>query len=121
MRNHERGRQGEALALQYLLRHGHFLVARNYTCRYGEVDTITKKGNFLVFVEVKLRSKITYWPREAVDRNKQRKIIATADYFLKEKHFTDQVDWRIDVVEIVIKNSKPAIEYIENAVTRDGN
>ena len=31
------------------------LVARNYRCRYGEIDLIMQEGATLVFVEVRLR------------------------------------------------------------------
>jgi putative endonuclease len=51
----ELGRDGEDAAVGYLTRRGMQVVARNWRCRYGEVDIIAREGTVLVFCEVKTR------------------------------------------------------------------
>ena len=49
------GRVGEDAAAGYLTQRGMQLVARNWRCRYGEIDIIAREGGVLVFCEVKTR------------------------------------------------------------------
>ena len=51
------GRLAEDAALTLLQAHGHELVARNFYCRRGEIDLITLHGQWLVFTEVRWRSR----------------------------------------------------------------
>ena len=55
-----RGRWGEEQASEYLRQKGFRLVAANWQCRFGEIDLIAEDGNFLCFVEVKLRKSAAY-------------------------------------------------------------
>lgn len=50
------GNSGEDIAVQYLKKHGHIILKRNFYCKQGEIDIITKDKNEIVFVEVKSRS-----------------------------------------------------------------
>ncbi|MCV7379559.1 YraN family protein [Mycobacterium alsense] len=52
------GAMGEALAVDHLTRTGLRIVARNWRCRYGELDVIAadEATNTVVFVEVKTRT-----------------------------------------------------------------
>lgn len=51
-----RGAWGEDYAAAYLRRHGYCILARNYSCRFGEIDIIASDRHYVVFVEVKLRA-----------------------------------------------------------------
>ena len=51
-----RGAWGEDYAAAYLRRHGYRILARNYSCRFGEIDIIASDRHYVVFVEVKLRA-----------------------------------------------------------------
>lgn len=52
------GAMGEALAADHLMRMGFRIVARNWRCRYGELDIIARDDttSTVVFVEVKTRT-----------------------------------------------------------------
>ena len=52
------GAMGEALAVDHLTRLGLRIVARNWRCRYGELDVIAcdEATRTVVFVEVKTRT-----------------------------------------------------------------
>ena len=65
------GRWGEALAADWLEKRGCVLAAANWRCRFGEIDLIAEDGDFLCFVEVKLRKSGVYGGAgEAVDRKR---------------------------------------------------
>ena len=79
----ELGKQSEQLARQYLERRGYRLVEANFHCRWGEIDLILKKGQELVFAEVRSRSNLHYGtPAESVDEKKRAKLRKTAQYYL---------------------------------------
>ena len=51
-----KGAWGEDCAAAHLRRHGYRILARNYSCRFGEIDIIAADRHYVVFVEVKLRA-----------------------------------------------------------------
>ena len=55
MNNTRTGVLGEELAEIMLLEKGYTILARNFRCRYGEIDIIAAKNSVLAFVEVKTR------------------------------------------------------------------
>ena len=50
-----RGEAAEALACDYLKSRGLVVAARNYRCRFGEIDILARDGATLVFIEVRHR------------------------------------------------------------------
>ena len=112
----QRGKQGEDLALGYLTEKGYAAVARGYRSRFGEIDIIVRNAEYIVFAEVKLRKNAAFaQAREFVDRNKQRKIKATASLWLSSHETLLQP--RFDVIEIYAPDeaAQPEIIHIENA------
>jgi putative endonuclease len=51
------GQAAESRAEAFLKTQGLTLVARNWRCRFGEIDLVMQDGSTLVFVEVRLRSR----------------------------------------------------------------
>ena len=93
-------------------------MAANYRCRLGEIDLIAENRDYLVFVEVKLRTNLRYgMPREYVTAKKQEKLRAAALLYLS-MHGLD-APARFDVAEVYTDVRRSArftrIEYIENA------
>lgn len=77
------GAEAEQLAAAYLQRQGLSLVARNYRCRFGEIDLIMREGASLVFVEVRLRSRSDFGGAAAsIGAAKQGKLVRTAQHYL---------------------------------------
>lgn len=112
------GRWGEAQAADWLEKRGCVLVAANWRCRFGEIDLIAEDGDFLCFVEVKLRKSDAYGGAgEAVDRRKQEKLRVTAQLYLAE-HPT-RLQPRFDVVEVYAPRGRdtlrPTVRRIESA------
>lgn len=113
-----RGDWGEAQVAAYLRARGCRIVASKYRCRFGEIDLVARDGKTLCFVEVKLRSNLSFGlPREYVTASKRSKLRATAEYYLAT-HRTD-APCRFDVAEVYTDRAQTPentrIEYIENA------
>lgn len=112
------GRWGERVAADHLRKHGWRILASGYRCRWGEVDLIAEKGGLVSFVEVKLRKSDGFAPaREAVTPAKQRKLRATAEFWLSEHG--DERCARFDVVEVYapdgVKTRRPKVQILEDA------
>jgi putative endonuclease len=69
------GRLGEEAAARHLAARGYRLVARNVRADRVEIDLVARRGELLVFVEVKSRRGARHGlAAEAVDPRKQRRI-----------------------------------------------
>jgi len=77
------GARAEALAAEYLMRHGLAIVARNFRTRAGEIDLIARDGRVLVFVEVRLRRSAGYGGAVAsITARKRARLVAAANGYL---------------------------------------
>jgi len=100
------GAAGEVIAARFLRDKGYDVWTCNQHSRFGEIDIIASDGAYIIFVEVKTRSEdALYAPREAVTRNKQRKIIKTAMLYIQMNKIDLQP--RFDVIEIITEIGKP--------------
>ena len=74
---------GETIAAVYLRGHGYRVLDRNVRTRRGEIDLVARRGDELVFVEVKSWRRIPVEGLEhAVDRRKQQRIISVARAYM---------------------------------------
>lgn len=113
MNNKIKGKKGEDIASKYLKNKGYEIICRNYKTETGEVDIIATDGQYLVFVEVKLRKNEDLGlPCEAVGRTKQRKISEVAAAYIASRQAFDAAV-RFDVIEIYEQEQR--INHIENA------
>lgn len=107
------GRRGEDAACAYLERHGYTVVARNYRCRWGEIDVIAVKGGTLAFVEVKTRHSLKFGtPGMAVTYAKQQKIRTTALHYLQQHGGYNSISF--DVIEILADGGKAKLRHLPN-------
>ncbi len=118
MNNKDIGIYGEKVTADYLKNQGFIIFKRNYHSRYGEIDIIAEKDNLLLFVEVKTRAENQMVAgREAVDFNKQNRIKATANDFLRKTK--QDYTCRFDVSEVTYKETEQGIDceiyYITDA------
>ena len=114
------GALGETIAADYLSKLGYTVLERNYRCSLGEIDIVTTKGDYLVFVEVRARRNLEFGlPEESVTTTKCRKLMALAEAYI-QKHERLPANWRIDVValEFAPDRSIKRITLIENAVSQ---
>ena len=111
------GDQGEAFAARYLSERGYRILARQWRCRFGELDIVCRSpGGVLCFVEVKRRGGGSIGlPREFVDARKQARLRKAAALYLAA-HGGDEVFARFDVAEVYEEeNGALRVEYLEDA------
>lgn len=112
------GRWGETLAAGYLREKGFTILTVNYRSRCGEIDLIAQNGDYVVFVEVKLRAGNGFGGAgAAVGGWKQARIRSTALFWLSEHE--NELQPRFDVIEIYAPNGMntqtPRLIHLENA------
>src|SRR3569832_897379 len=109
------GKKGEQLAAEHLRKNGYSILAQNYRfSKLAEVDIVASKGKQIVFVEVKPRaSSYLNDPALMVSKQKQKQIMKAASQFLRQKKF--DLEWRFDIISIVLNTSATKIEHIEDA------
>ena len=121
--NRAKGGAGEGIAGIYLKQHGFELVENNYRNKHGEIDIIAIKYSKIKnqtepvyhFVEVKFRLSDAYGHgREAVGKQKQKRIRGAAQYYLIESGLHGKVYSCFDVIEITGTLDNPCIEFLEN-------
>jgi len=107
----ELGRAGEARAASWYEERGFVTLAKNWRCREGELDLVVRRGELVVFCEVKTRSSTRFGtPAEAVTVAKQRRIRRLALRYLAE-HPQAAGTLRFDVAAVTPRG----IEVIEAA------
>lgn len=111
------GKIGEEYTVKFLEKKEYNILERNYSKRYGEIDIIAENKNYIVFVEVKTRHKDSMTSAaDAVNRQKQIRIIKTASLYLAENE-TEKF-CRFDVCEVYVNSDNLKlvdINYIEAA------
>ena len=94
------GNIGEDYAVKVLKKSKYKILERNFTIRGGEIDIIAKDGEYLVFVEVKMRKTTDFGrPSEFVGLKKQEHLRKAALLYMKKIEYDGLC--RFDVVEIV--------------------
>ena len=95
------GVAAEQLAYDYLQGRGLKPVERNYRCRHGEIDLVMLDDACLVFVEVRYRSRgAVARAAVTVDRQKQTRLIRTAEMFLATRPRFSSCTARFDVIGV---------------------
>jgi putative endonuclease len=110
------GDSAEQLACDYLKRQGFDLLARNYRSPHGEIDLIMHAPDSLVFVEVRYRRSADFGaPAETVDPRKQRRLRATAEYYLQRMPKGSKQACRFDIVAISGEGETARLEWVQDA------
>lgn len=96
----ERGQNGEARAVAYLVRAGMRIIERNFRSKLGELDIVARDRGTLVFVEVRSRADSMHGNAvEMVNVHKRRKVTRVAWSYIatRRPHF---VTARFDVIGV---------------------
>jgi len=112
--HYDLGKAGETIAANFLKKEGYEILGRNLFFKKAELDIVARKGNDLVFVEVKTRTQGSLMsPEQAVDWKKQKMIIAGAADYVEQSDL--DLDARFDIITVVVNGSDSKIEHIEGA------
>lgn len=99
--NLQKGKIGEAKAINYLKKLGYTIIQTNFRCSFGEIDIIAQDQGVLVFLEVKSRKNLAFgYPSEAIGYKKQLNISKAAITYIKQNNLFN-TPMRFDVVEIL--------------------
>ena len=114
--NYNKGKNGEEIALEFLMKKGFELVESNYENKIGEIDLIMTDKDWLVFVEVKLKVGDKFGtPEEMINKRKlsQIKRVAESYLVLEKKKIKRFEKFRIDAVCIML-NEDDTIKIINH-------
>ena len=113
--HNELGKQGEAIAREFLLQKGYKVIESNWRYRRAEIDLIVKSEDTLIFVEVKTRSSNFFGdPEEAVTAKKEALITEAAIAYMRQVDYEWAV--RFDILEVIITSSEQyKVVHIEDA------
>lgn len=99
------GRFGELLGSLALRFKGYRILARGYRTPVGEIDLVARRGEMLVFIEVKARRDITT-AATAIHRRQQNRIIRAAQAYVQEHANLTNLNIRFDAL-LVSRNQWP--------------
>jgi|YNPBryunderm2012_1023409.scaffolds.fasta_scaffold01107_7 putative endonuclease len=112
-------RLGELLAAAWLVLKGYRIAARNWRCAQGEIDLIARRGELLVFVEVKTRtSRAVGAPEEAVTAAKRARLVRLAQVYLS-RYRGPTPGCRFDVVAVDASRFPPRLRHLPGAFRAD--
>lgn len=98
---HRRGQWGEMVARWWLRLKGYAILAHGYRSGRGsgagEVDIVARRGDVVVFVEVKTRARLDQ-AAEALGGDQRRRIARAAAAFMAARPRLARCAWRFDVV-----------------------
>jgi len=121
--SYQKGQKGERRAAAYLRLRGYQVLERNYRVPQGEIDLIARRGETLVFVEVKSRKDDSYGtPIEAVSSQKVKRVSAVAAVYLSRYEKPYNV-CRFDIVAVGPDKNFLGflkVHHFENAFSVDG-
>lgn len=119
------GVYGERIAEEYLEKEGYLIRERNYRVGKNEIDLIAESEGFVVFVEVKTRTRAPdsiEWgrPADAVDRKKQIYLIRAAKSYVMRCRASYR--FRFDVIEVYLASDKSVlkIHHMKSAFDASG-
>ncbi|MBA7716871.1 hypothetical protein ES703_125953 [subsurface metagenome] len=119
MNRQEIGKLGEKLAVEFLRKRGYHIRERNFRCREGEIDIVAQQKDYLVFVEVRTKSNLSFGiPEESITQSKKERLVSSALSYISTHKNLPPLQ-RIDVVAIELDQGGKAkrIELIENAIS----
>jgi putative endonuclease len=96
LRAEQQGRDGEAMAADYLKRKGFEILAERVKTKLGEIDLIAKKDALITFVEVKWRKRAADLDT-AIDERRLARVAAAAEIAAYD-YAQNGEDIRIDVI-----------------------
>ena len=115
------GAAAEERACRHLERAGFAIAERNFRTRGGEIDIVARKGDLLVFVEVRSREAHDFGPpEESVTPAKRRRIVAAARRYLTNVPASSWREARFDVIAIEGRGDAEALRHYPAAFDARG-
>ncbi len=114
MSTRQLGKQGEAIAVAYLVEKGFLIREQNKRFGRGEVDIIAQRGELLLFIEVKLRQSKKFGTPESFVHPKQEE-----HYHQVATHYLAEIQWphaiRFDIIACYQSKNQIELHHFEDA------
>ena len=112
--HNELGKLGEELAVDFLLKKGYKIRAKNWRYLKAEVDIIAQKENTLIAVEVKTRSSDYFGdPQDFITKKKIKLLVMAMNEYVVSRDL--DVEVRFDIIAILRNQKGTKIEHLEDA------
>ena len=109
------GKKGERRAAWFYRLRGYRILGRNVRLHAGEIDLVARRGSTLVVAEVKTRQNLAAGEgHEAVNRDKQLRLIALADQYIAKTDARD-VQIRYDVLSLFWNGYRFVVSHYPDA------
>lgn len=109
------GELGERIAERWLRRAGWQVLARRWRSGRRDVDLVVRRGQEVVFVEVKTRRGFGFGdPATAVHWRKQRELSRSALTWM-DRHGRPGETYRFDVVAVLVHRGRVWVRHVEDA------
>ena len=116
----ELGRKGEEIASNYLEDKGYIIIKRNYMIGHSDIDILARDNEFLVFIEVRTKSKKDRgMPEETLTKKKLRRMKNTAELYKGNKSLLPL--WGGGVITHGVPKVKKCIIGITEAAKKEDN
>jgi putative endonuclease len=108
------GNWAENIVCTYIQRAQYQIVARQWHCRYGEIDVIAKDPDGdLVFFEVRAKASDAFGrPEESIGLRKRRTLARIISWYVQEQQYMG--GYRCDVCAIERRNGKIHLRHLKN-------
>ena len=111
--NQSVGKYGEDRAAEFLVRLGYEIIDRNWRGKSGEIDIIARDRNFLVFAEVKTRTRTGFGhPFEAITAKKIQTMRSLVSQWCHNRNLSSN-EVRLDALSVLIVRGRVTIEHLK--------
>ena len=113
-KHNEFGKEGEEIAVDFLLKKGYTILFTNYRYLKAEIDIIAKKDVVVAIVEVRSRSSDFFENiAETVTPKKIKLLVSAANHYIISADL--DVEVRFDIITILKNKHRFEIEHLEDA------
>jgi putative endonuclease len=103
---YRRGLIAELKCVWYLRLHGYRILARRYKTKVGEIDIVARRGNTVIFIEVKARSNDGL-AGESLTGKVLYRLEQAAGHFMQRHDYGTSASLRFDVMLVTPKRWLP--------------
>ena len=112
--HNELGSHGEALAMAELQKKGYIILEKNWRYQKAEIDIIACNFEFVIAVEVKTRSSITFGnPQDFVNPQKIKRLVVAMHHYVISNKLDHEV--RFDIIAITKNRDQFKLDHLEGA------
>lgn len=110
------GKRAEDLAARFLQDKGYVIIARNWSCKAGELDIVARYKELLVFVEVKARHTQDAGDAfAAITQRKKSRLLQAIEDYLSTLPMVEP-SWRLDAIAVTSHHGGILLEHVEDVL-----